>query len=204
MKGLTKKQQEVLAYIEHFIHQNNYSPSYREIQTHFHFSSLSSVVSHLQALSKKGVLSLDKGGRRALLPLKQTNRKKEGETLLPLIGHLTFGLPIETFAVNQTIAVPTHLIHYPDQTYVLRIRGNGFEGERLLDGDLLIVVAKQEAQPGESIIGVVQERSTFIKKYYPEGSVVRLASHGQDQEPIILRADDFTIHGVLLTLLRIY
>ena len=66
MKGLTRRQQEIISFVSHFIQTNRYSPSYREIQNHFGFSSLGTVFRHLAVLKRKGALSNEKNCGRSL------------------------------------------------------------------------------------------------------------------------------------------
>jgi SOS-response transcriptional repressor LexA len=52
----TKKQRELLDYIEAFIAQNGYSPSYREIMGGLHYTSVATVALHVNSLIKRGHL----------------------------------------------------------------------------------------------------------------------------------------------------
>ena len=99
MLGLTKRQHEIVDFIESYVSEKRYSPSYREIRDFFGFSSLGSVYNHIQAIKQKGGLSeLTKGARSLSLQTKQTKNS------VPLIGKLKGGFPIETFA--QIIMIP--------------------------------------------------------------------------------------------------
>ena len=76
---LTKKQLAVLNYIEDFIEENGYSPSYREIMTGLSLSSVSAVAEHIDNLVAKGVIKKDSGEARSLEVL---NYKHEETTML--------------------------------------------------------------------------------------------------------------------------
>ncbi len=76
---LTKKQLAVLNYIEDFIEENGYSPSYREIMTGLSLSSVSAVAEHIDNLVAKGVIKKDSGEARSLEVL---NYKHEETTTL--------------------------------------------------------------------------------------------------------------------------
>jgi SOS-response transcriptional repressor LexA len=52
----TKKQRELLAYIETFIGEHGYSPSYREIMNGLHYNSVATVALHVGSLIKRGHL----------------------------------------------------------------------------------------------------------------------------------------------------
>ncbi|MBA2368093.1 MAG: repressor LexA [Candidatus Protochlamydia sp.] len=204
MKGLTPKQQAILLYIQQFIERYCYSPSYREIMRHFAFASPGSVYKHIRTLERKGHLVSEKKMSRSIIPtLKPSSPAISKEIELTLIGHIAAGYPIEMFIQSQTIAVPSSLAPHPDTTYVLRVQGNGFQEEAIQDGDLLLVEARQEVLAGESIIGVINQHNTIIKRYYPEGQYIRLESCQADQT-LTLRHDHLIIQGVLSGLIRYF
>jgi repressor LexA len=201
VKGLTKRQVEIAAYIKEFIEKNRYSPSYREIQEHFHFSSLGSVYKHIQTLKRKGQIDLEKHCSRSLaLPL--SSDKQTAEQQLPFIGNITHENTIETFSQIQTIAVPASLISSFESTYVLRVRGDALNEELIGDGDLLIVEARQTAYTGELVIALMPDRKVIIKRYYPEGDCVKLRGHSSDSFSI--KPEEFILQGVVIGLLRFF
>jgi hypothetical protein len=52
----TKKQRELLTFIEEFINQHGYSPSYREIMRGLNYNSVATVALHVNSLIKRGHL----------------------------------------------------------------------------------------------------------------------------------------------------
>jgi SOS-response transcriptional repressor LexA len=50
----TKKQRELLTFIEQFIGEHGYSPSYREIMTGLNYTSVATVALHINNLIKRG------------------------------------------------------------------------------------------------------------------------------------------------------
>lgn len=59
----TKKQQELLGFIQGFIIEHGYSPSYREIMNGLNYTSVATVALHVNSLIKRG--HLQKRGRSA-------------------------------------------------------------------------------------------------------------------------------------------
>lgn len=204
MKGLTSKQRDILQFIQNFINENRYSPSYREIMEHFSFASPGSVYKYIQTLKRKGLLSSEKQCSRSLMPYETTSPSKvdKAEIELPFIGHLTGGYPIELFMQSQHLTIPTFMVPSPDKTYLLRVRGNQLYEEFIHDGDLLLVEARQEAQAGETIVALINQHEAIIKCYYPEGQYIRLEGH--HHQPMILRQTSVAIQGVLVGLIRTY
>lgn len=204
MKGLTKRQSEMIHFIHEFISSNRYSPSYREIGSHFGFSSLGSVYKHINALKRKGLLQAQKQLRRSMTLTETDSKQKETivEVEVPFIGHISAGNPIQTFSQSQTITVPHSLVHSPEKTYVLRAQGDSLMEELIADGDLIVVEARQEAHPGETVVALINHHDTILKRYYPEGDYVRLLSNNSNQQPIIVRQVDVFVQGVVIGLMR--
>lgn len=205
MKGLSKKQAEVLDFVRNFIETHRYAPSYREISAHFGFSSLGTVYSYMQILKHKGFIDSNTGSARSISPTQTTpSAPKLTELTLPYIGIIKAGHPLETFPQAQSITVPSNLVHSPDSSYVFRIHGDEFHDEMIADGDFVIIEARQEASHGETILGLVHGHETIIKKYFPEAGYVRLCSQLAHQHPQIIRAEELQIQGVLVGLIRGY
>lgn len=205
MKGLTKRQSEVLSYIQQFIQKNQYSPSYREIMNHFDFNSLGSVYKHVTVLKRKGVLDSEKKASRSLAPAQEgETRAISKEKEIALIGQISEGKMIELFPQSQMITVPEDLVHESGNTYALRVFGDSLRDELMMDGDVLIVEARVEAQPGETIVGFVNQHETIVKKYYAEGAYVRLVGQNPHHQSIILKNDDVLIQGIVVGLVRLY
>lgn len=205
MKGLTPKQYEILHYIQSFIEKHHFSPSYREIMQHFALTSPGSVYKHIHALIKKGALTTDKNSYRSLMPIQIPQPMKEShEVQLPLIGNLSVGYPLELFIQPQMIAVPSSFVHASDQTYILQTQGDSLQDEWIRDGDLLLIEAKQDIQPGEVILGLINQHDTVLKRYYPEGQSIRLESQHPYLPTLTVRCEHILIQGVLIGLLRNY
>jgi repressor LexA len=205
MKGLTKRQQEILGFIQEFIRTHRYSPSYREIMRQFGFTSLGSVYKHLQVLKRKGLVTAEKKCSRSIKPLEEEAPPLTRiELELPFIGHISAGFPIETFPKSQTLAIPEFLVHDPNSSYIIRAKGNSLNDEMISDGDLIIIEAGREAHPGEWIIALLNDHETLVKRYYPEGQYVRLASSDSSHPPLMVRIQDLVVQGVVVGLLRLF
>jgi len=207
VKGLTKRQRELIDYIQDFITANRYSPSYREISTHFGFTSLGSVYKHIATLKKKGMLSSDPHTSRSVTTLHNPAPpplQTPSEVYIPFIGHISSGRPIQTFSQAQQIQVPAHYVHSPEKTYALRAQGDSLIEEMIADGDILLVEVRQQAHPGETVVALINGQDTIIKKYYPEGDWVRLLGMHSHHHPILLRQEDVAVQAIVVSLIRHY
>ena len=136
MLPLTKRQREILDYLNEFIQQHGYAPSLEEIGRRFGLSSLATVHKHLTNLQEKGFIKRAWNRSRSveMVPTRTGGRAVE----LPLLGYVAAGVPIEAVASNETIAVPEDLVGKRD-TYVLRVRGDSMIDEQIRDGDFVVV-----------------------------------------------------------------
>ncbi len=205
MKSLTPKQLGILQFIERYIQEHHFSPTYREIMAQFNFNSPGSVYKHIQTLKLKGALCNEKQAHRSLKPILTPQPILESkEVQLPLIANLSAGYPLELFVQSQMITVPSSLVQNPDNTYILQTQGDSLQDEWILDGDLLLIEARQDIQPGEIILGLINQHDTVLKRYYPEGQYIRLESQHPNIRPLTVRNEHITIQGVLVGLLRMY
>lgn len=204
MSGLTKSQKKIIDFVSNFIYEKGYSPTFREIQSHFGFASLGSVYTYVKMLKKKGLIQDQKRSSIALTSKDHLAETKKSEILLPLIGYLAAGFPIETFPQSQSIPVTAHLVPNPENTYVMKIKGDTLIDEHIIDGDYVLVEARTEAEAGELIVGNLHQHKTIVKRYFPEGSYLRLESSDGRHEPIILNPDELQIQGVIVHLLRVF
>lgn len=205
MKELTRRQRELIDFIQNFISNNRYSPSYREISHHFGFNSLGSVHKHIATLKKKGALSSKSRVGRSITTVEEPNLiPTSSEVSVPLIGYIAAGMPIQTFSQSQQVQVPSAYVHSPDKTYALRAQGDSLSEELIADGDILLVEVRHEAHPGETVVALINDHHIIVKKYYPEGDFIRLSGSHSDHNPILLRHDDIAIQAVVISLIRLY
>lgn len=71
----TKKQRELLNFIEAFINEHGYSPSYREIMSGLNYTSVATVALHVNSLIKRGHL-LKRDGKARSLEVRDASRNK--------------------------------------------------------------------------------------------------------------------------------
>src|SRR6478672_971777 len=163
MLPLTKRQREILDYLNEFIQQHGYAPSLEEIGRRFGLSSLATVHKHLTNLQEKGFIKRAWNRSRSveMVPTRTGGRAVE----LPLLGYVAAGQPIEAIASTETIAVPEDLVGKRD-TYVLRVKGNSMIDEQICDGDLVIVEDRKTAQNGETVVALLGGSDVTLKKLY--------------------------------------
>ena len=201
MLPLTKRQREILDFLNEFIQQHGYAPSLEEIGRRFGLSSLATVHKHLTNLQEKGCIRRAWNRSRSveLVPSRGAGRAIE----LPLLGFVAAGAPIEAVPGSETIAVPESLAGKRD-SYVLRVRGDSMVDEHIRDGDFVIVEDRKSVDSGEMVIALVGGRDVTLKKFYRENGRVRLQPANSAMQPIFVDPDDVQIQGVVVGVIRKY
>jgi repressor LexA len=198
---LTKRQREILDYLQDFIQQHGYAPSLEEIGRRFGLSSLATVHKHLTNLQEKGFIKRAWNRSRSveMIPTTKAGRSVD----LPLLGYVAAGSPIEAISTSETIAVPEDLVGRRD-TYVLRVRGNSMIDEQICDGDLVIVEDRKTAQNGEMVVALLGGSDVTLKKLYRENGRVRLQPANPTMQPIFVDPDHIQVQGVVVGVMRKY
>ena len=200
---LTKRQKEILDYIDGFIADRGYAPSFEEIAESFGYSSLATVHEHLSNLERKGYIRKSYNESRSI----ELVRPGQGQPSLelPLLGAVAAGLPIEAIVDNESIAVPPDMVRRRKDNYVLRVEGNSMIEEQIRDGDYIVVQAQENAEDGEMVVALVGGDAATVKKLYREpGDRIRLQPANPTMSPIVADARDVRIQGVVVGVIRKY
>ncbi len=200
---LTKRQKEILDYIDGFIAERGYAPSFEEIAESFGYSSLATVHEHLSNLERKGYIRKSYNESRSI----EMVRPEAGMPALelPLMGAVAAGLPIEAIPDTETVVVPPDMVRRQKDNYVLRVEGNSMIEEQIRDGDYIVVQAQETAEDGEMVVALVGGDSATVKKLYRErGGQIRLQPANPTMEPILVDARDVRIQGIVVGVIRKY
>jgi repressor LexA len=198
---LTKRQKQILDFLSEFIEHNGYSPSMEEIAEHFHFASLNAVFKHLEALERRGHLHRDSNCARSiqLAPSPESSVQN-----LPLLGYVAAGKPIEAVSNPETLQIPEYFLPRQTQYYVLRVKGESMIEEHIQDGDYVVVESRETADPGDTVVALIDNDNVTLKKYFPEGAQIRLQPANETLSPIFLESTRVKIQGVVVSVMRKY
>jgi repressor LexA len=179
MKGLTKRQEEVLRFIADYLSKYEYPPSYQDIADKFGIASKHGVVRHLEALIRKGCIEKSGTTARSIRILDKRYQPPSDVANLPLIGHVSAGYPVLAEEnIEDYITVPRRLIKTEGRYFTLRVRGDSMMNAGIMDGDLVIVVSASTAEPGQVVVAligdevtvkrlIVREKEKFLKAENP-------------------------------------
>jgi repressor LexA len=198
---LTERQKEILEFIEQYQDERGVAPTHREICERFGYSSYGTVYKHLKLLEQKGYLSRDWNQKRGIELVRGGESK--GALDLPFAGKIAAGRPIEAIQGDESLAVPEHLLSRVGRHYVLRVVGDSMIDEGIQEGDLVVVAQRDQAQTGEMVVALVDDEAT-LKRFYPEGDIVRLQPSNPTMEPLRVAASAVRVQGVVVGLMRKY
>ena len=173
MPRTSNKADMIMDYVNHFIQENGFSPSVREIGEAVGLRSTASVSYHLQALQQKGLLQSTgvKGRKRALV-----TGARQGQILV--IGVVTAGLPILAVE-NQEGTLP-----WPDpECFALRVRGDSMINAGILEGDKVVVRPQPTADNGQIVVARIEDEAT-VKRLLRRNGQVWLMPENDAYSPI--------------------
>jgi repressor LexA len=215
---LTRKQVLVLEIIRDFRAGSGYSPTLREIALELGVSSVATVAGHIDSLEDRGLVRKRRDRARSVLVTSRgravLDRRSEKPAALqrgvmvPLLGTIAAGEPIEAVSVPDEIEVPAALAS-GRRVYALKVAGVSMVDEGIFDGDYVVVEEKQVPENGETVVALIDGRDVTLKKFYREdtadGPRIRLQPANPSMQPIILGPDDtIEIQGRVKGVIRLY
>ena len=170
--AITKRQRQVYDFISEFVQKNGYSPSFEEIGEGLELSSLATVHKHISNLEKKGLLTRDYNRSRSIDLLPPKGRLKQAMAVnttmvLPLVGRIAAGQPIEAVQSNETISLADFV--RSKEVFVLEVRGDSMQDEAILNGDYVMVEKSRTAHNGDIVVALVEGTDATLKRFYREG-----------------------------------
>ena len=196
---LSPKKQRFIDYIKTFILDNQRPPTFVEIMKGLSFRSLGTINWYIVELEKEGLIQRVKGnnGKRALSILEKNIANK-----LPMLGLVAAGMPIEVFENIEYVDVPSKYIH--DENYVLKVDGDSMKNDGIIDGDFIVVKKIETANPGDTVVAIVNGEAT-LKKYYIGEDGVELHPRNDNYNIIhVSENDELYIQGQVLGVFREY
>jgi repressor LexA len=201
--NLTPRQTDVVVAIRNYRHLHGYSPTMQELADQLGTSKVT-IFEHVGALEKKRVIHRNKHKARSLEIIADDLLPDEDRsTKLPLLGSIAAGSPIEAVENREELDLE-QLFHSTSGVYVLRVRGESMIEDHLCDGDYVVIERRETARNGEQVVALLDSGEATLKRYYKEGSRIRLQPANSTMEPRIVDADRCRVQGVVIGVLRSY
>ena len=202
MKKVSKRQEDILAFIKEEVRAKGYPPSVREIGEAVGLASSSTVHGHLARLEQKGLIRRDPTKPRAIEILEPEDTiQKQSVIHVPLVGKVTAGSPITAIEnIEEYFPLPDTYGTSEDQLFMLEIMGESMIDAGILNGDLVIVKQKSTANNGDIVVAMTEEDEATVKRFYKEKTHFRLQPENATMEPIIV--NQVSILGQVVGLYR--
>jgi len=195
---LTKRQKQVLDFVENYSQKKGYAPSFEEIRKRLKLASVSTIHFHISKLKEGGYLGKIEKKARAISVV-----SKEPMVKISLLGTIAAGEPIEAIQQNEFIAISKTKLPPNGEVYALRVVGNSMVDENINDGDIILVKNQNTAENGQKVVALIDNQEATLKKFYKEKGHIRLQPANKNIEPIILdKGTPIAIQGIVLDVIR--
>ncbi len=205
---ISKRQRDILVFIEQQMRERGFPPSVREIGDAVGLTSPSTVHSHLNTLQRLGYLRRDPTKPRAIEVRYDPNSgavmERRPVRHVPLVGDVAAGTDVLAEEnVEELLPVPVDFAG-EGELFMLRVRGDSMIDVGILDGDY--VVATQIAHPNNDdiVVAGIPGGEATVKTYSRSGAEVTLTPANPTMEPMTFRADEVEVYGRVVTVMRRY
>lgn len=210
MKNLSARQQKILDYISHFLDENDYPPTIRDIQQNLGISSTSVVDYNLKVLEERDYIRRNRNISRGIELVGRIPGRATNTVSIPVIGQIAAGSPIpvpEAFAIHDvmsTIDIGREIA--PNEgagLFALKVKGHSMIDALINDGDIVVLRQQETCENGETVaVWLEEERETTLKRFYLEGTRVRLQPANVTMDPIYTDASNVQVQGKLVSVVR--
>ena len=230
---LTRKQHELLRYIDERLSESGVSPSLDEMKDALGLKSKSGIHRLITALEERGFIRRLPHRARALEVLKlpekaAPNAPESGFSAsvirgnfaartadssaaaasdslsLPLYGKIAAGTPIEALRdQSNAINVPASLLGRGEY-YALEVAGDSMIDAGIFDGDTIVIERSEVAENGAIIVALIDNEEVTLKRLRRKGNSIALEAANEAYETRIFGPDRVKVQGRLVSLLRQY
>jgi repressor LexA len=227
---LTRKQYDLLMFLNDRIQRDGVSPSFDEMKDALDLRSKSGIHRLISALEERGFIRRLAHRARAIevvrLPDNLPEKRRAGfrPTLvdgtppppaqameiepssfeLPVMGRIAAGTPIEAIQhPSRHIGVPASMIGSGEH-YALEVKGDSMVNAGIRDGDIVVIRRQPNAETGDIVVALVEEQEATLKRLRRRGTSIALEAANPDYETRVYRDDQVKVQGRLVGLIRSY
>ena len=221
---LTKKQKNLLLFINKKLRSSGVSPSYEEMKESLNLKSKSGIHRLISALEERGFIKRLAHKARALevIKLPETASANDiynsfspsvikggldddnplSEDEVPVLGKIAAGTPVEAIQNEVSrIPLPSNLEKNGDY-FGLKVQGDSMIDAGIHEGDTVIIKRTDTADNGKIVVALIDEHEAMLKRIRKKGKVVALESANKNYETKIFGPDRVKVQGVLVSLYR--
>ena len=222
---LTKKQKNLLMYINKKLRSSGVSPSYEEMKHSLNLKSKSGIHRLISALEERGFIRRLAHKARALEVIKlpetasandiynnfspsvikggldeDENSSKEAE--IPVLGNIAAGTPVEAIQ-NEVSRIPLpNNLERNGEYFGLKVQGDSMVDAGINEGDTVIVKKTNTADNGKIVVALIDDHEAMLKRIRRKGKTVALESANKNYETKIFGPDRVKVQGILVSLYR--
>jgi len=222
---LTKKQKNLLVFINKKIRSSGVSPSYEEMKNSLNLKSKSGIHRLISALEERGFIRRLPHKARALEVLKlpetasandiynsfspsvikgglDENNSTTENNEIPILGKIAAGSPVEAIQ-NEISRIPLPVsLNKNDNFFGLKIQGDSMIEAGINDGDTVVIKKADKADNGQIVVALIDDYEAMLKRIRVKGKTVVLESANKNYETKIFGPDRVKVQGVLVSLYR--
>ena len=224
---LTKKQKNLLLFINKKLRSSGVSPSYEEMKDSLNLKSKSGIHRLISALEERGFIKRLAHKARALEVIKlpetasandiynsfspsvikggldeSSNRNNSDENEIPVLGKIAAGTPVEAIQ-NEVARIPLPSnIEKNGEFFGLKVQGDSMIEAGINDGDTVIVKKADTAENGKIVVALIDDHEAMLKRIRRKGKTVALESANRNYETKIFGPDRVKVQGILVSLYR--
>ena len=222
---LTKKQKNLLLYINKKLRASGVSPSYEEMKDSLNLKSKSGIHRLISALEERGFIRRLPHKARALEVIRlpetasandiynsfspsvikgglDTENINSNEIDIPVLGSIAAGTPVEAIQNEVSrIPLPSNL-EKNGQYFGLKVQGDSMIEAGINEGDTVIIRRADTADNGKIVVALIDEQEAMLKRIRRKGNTVALESANRNYETKIFGPDRVKVQGVLVSLDR--
>ena len=223
---LTKKQLNLLEFIENKTSSNGISPSFDEMKEALNLKSKSGIHRLIIALEERGFIRRLPHRARALEVIRKVEKsslisnlhkekfaeivpqaklnQNESVQNIPLLGTIAAGAPIEAISdMSDQINVPPSMMSN-GQHFALQVKGESMIEAGINHGDIVVIREQKQANNGDIVVALIDNQEATLKRLYKKGEFVELEAANRNYETQVYNSTKVTIQGRLVGLLRTY
>ncbi|MDP1670330.1 transcriptional repressor LexA [Phaeovulum sp.] len=226
---LTRKQLELLDFIQKRTQRDGVPPSFDEMKDALDLRSKSGIHRLITALEERGFIrrlahraraieiiklpeALERVGFNPRLiagdradPPRGAMPVAAGVTELPVMGRIAAGVPIEAISeISHHITVPETMLSGRGQHYALEVKGDSMIEAGINDGDIVVIREQTTAENGDIVVALVEGFEATLKRFRRKNGMIALEAANPAYETRILRDDQVKVQGRLVGLIRSY
>ncbi len=226
---LTRKQLQLLDFINKRMERDGVPPSFDEMKDALDLRSKSGIHRLITALEERGFIRRLPHRARALEIVKLPDamgkqgfvpRVIEGDKAappkrampvaadaleIPVMGRIAAGVPIEAIeTVSHHVAVPGQMLSGRGHHYALEVKGDSMIDAGINDGDVVVIREASTAENGDIVVALVEDQEATLKRFRRNGSAIALEAANPAYETRVYREDQVKVQGTLVGLIRTY